>query len=502
MGEMGEMAGQRKVIRRKRRQQAACCGAAPRGPACACEEPWELGANCGDMAGPMVPAEAAVRGEVAMVDSAESVPAVLVRSDLPAAEDWGAAIAAAKRLGAPKVKREEGEPWSVSELILRRGIQAQLLTDGWTPEELATHPSINMLKTIRCMWDRPPRFARTYARYVDTLEWRRDNCRDKDLPHEAPVESLLTAPTPLLAQQMQMWLDGWKNDYYGTDQYGHPIMVWQLGRMDPATFLEDFTVPQVNTNFIRDLEYIFRWMRTKRGIYKMVVVLDFAGVGWRHFVKKFRDPTIEIVKMLQLRYPDGVHRVIVVNAGLFATAWRVFKTAVDPNTRENITMLGSNPDEWERVFGERGISMDQLPPWVGGTADPNSGMMREYASRGNPAFPPFDPAEDCYNSQMIGALGKESQSEGIEEEDEDEIVRLYGTTAKAAAAAQEAQLVCQAIGPAASKNEGSHAGWSSATMSFVQDYGFALTASSVGLVIVQSIFARCFSISGMLAEAI
>eukprot|EP01044_Picomonas_judraskeda_P015380 COSAG03_NODE_2565_length_2638_cov_3.664041_1_plen_367_part_10 len=238
----------------------------------------------------------------------------LASFDLP--DDLPAAIAAAKRLGPPRVKRQEGEPWSASELVLRRGIHAQLLTDGWTAEELATQPSVNMLKTIRCMWDRPPRFERTYARYADTLEWRRDNQRDKALPHEAPVDSLLTAPTPLLAQQMQMWLDGWKNDYYGRDKYGHPIMVWQLGRMDPATFLEDFTVPQVNTNFIRDLEYIFRWMRTQKGVYKMVVVLDFAGVGWRHFVKKFRDPTLEIVKMLQSRYPDGVHHVIVISPSL------------------------------------------------------------------------------------------------------------------------------------------------------------------------------------------
>ena len=88
--------------------------------------------------------------------------------DLP--QDWPAAIAAAKQLGPPRSKRQEGQPWSTSELILRAGIHAQLLTDGWTPEELATHPSINMLKTIRCMWDRPPRFERTYARYVDTLD--------------------------------------------------------------------------------------------------------------------------------------------------------------------------------------------------------------------------------------------------------------------------------------------------------------------------------------------
>ena len=412
-------------------------------------------------------------------------------------DDWPAAIAAAKKVGVPRKKRDEGQPWNASELQLRAGIHAQLLTDGWTAEELAAHPSVFMLKVIRCMWDRSPRFELAYKRYLDTLEWRRDNSRDKALPHTQPVNTVLTKPAPLLAKQAQMWLEGWKNDYYGSDAYGHPIMVWQLGRMDPATFLEDFTVPEVNTNFIRDLEYIYRWMRTQKGLYKMFVVLDFAGVGWRHFVKKFRDPTIEIVKMLQERYPDGVQHVAVVNAGLFATAWKVFKQAVDPNTRENITMLGSDPDEWKRVFAEKGITMDQLPPWVGGTADPMSGVMREYASRGNPPLPPFDPADDCYNSQMIGAAGKESHVGVLEQqEDETEEVQL-GTAASADAESEAASLgkethIMQPTGgtaAAAMPTASGYGAWSDATMTFVQNHGFMLTASGVGLVIAQALCA-------------
>eukprot|EP01043_Picozoa_sp_COSAG02_P124853 COSAG02_NODE_61941_length_267_cov_0.619048_1_plen_82_part_10 len=78
---------------------------------------------------------------------------------------------------------------------------------------------------------------------------------------------------------------------------------------------------------------------------------------------------------------------------------------------------------------------------------------------------------------------------------------LEGTTASAATVSVEAQSVYPANGPAASKNDGAHPGWSGATMGFVQDYGIVLTASSVGLVIVRSLLASCFSISGTLAEA-
>ena len=187
----------------------------------------------------------------------------------------------------------------------------------------------------------------------------------------------------------------------------------------------------------------------------------------------------------------------MVNAGLFATAWKVFKTVVDPNTRENITMLGSDVEEWERVFGEKGVSMDQLPPWVGGTADPNSGMMREYASRGNPAFPPFDPLEDCYNSQMIGAAGKESDSHGTDEEDEDELVDSYASrsTGSAAAAPTDAQMMQSPAALDTSKKDTILPGWGRATMNFVQNYGVMLTASSVGLVIAKRLVASCFFIA-------
>ena len=181
------------------------------------------------------------------------------------------------------------------------------------------------------------------------------------------------------------------------------------------------------------------------------------------------------------------------------------------------------------MFGEKGVSMDQLPPWVGGTADPNSGlsfslslslslslsvslslchthlgagMMREYASRGSPAFPPFDPLEDRYNSQMIGAAGKESGSQGTEEEAEDEELvdsddtRLGGSAAASATDARtDGRMMRSAVASDTSKKETVLPGWGRATMSFVQNYGVVLTASSIGLVIVQRLYASCFSIA-------
>ena len=112
---------------------------------------------------------------------------------------------------------------------------------------------------------------------------------------------------------------------------------------------------QVNTSFIRDLEYNARVLRGIPGRYKQFIVLDLDGISMAHLREKFRNPTMAILRMLQDRFPEAVHHIMIVNTPLlFRMAWKGIKVFIDKNTQNNITMLAGNRKEWAGVFTEKG----------------------------------------------------------------------------------------------------------------------------------------------------
>ena len=233
---------------------------------------------------------------------------------------------------------------------------------------------------------------------------------------------MLSHPPPSTVTQHAEWRRRWHLDVYGEDCEGRPILGHQLGRIEPATFLETFNLDMVLLQYCRDLEFV-SWRKRRLTeqlgvtIYKQVVILDMAGLGMGHIGSKFRGPVAEIVVLLQQMYPEGTHRIFIINCPFaFRAVWSAVKSFVSEQTQQNIVILSDNQDEQQAAFAELGIGPAQLPSWAGGTWRDGDGLLSRHAASGSPAL--FEPgaerqevmwqqAEDT-SSQTKAALEREN----------------------------------------------------------------------------------------------
>ena len=194
---------------------------------------------------------------------------------------------------------------------------------------------------------------------------------------------------------LRLWRRRWHLDVYGEDREGRPILGHQLGRIEPATFLEAFNLDMVLLQYCRDLEFV-SWRKRRLTeqlgvtVYKQIVILDMAGLGMGHIGSKFRGPVAEIVVLLQQMYPEGTHRIFIINCPFaFRAVWSAVKSFVSEQTQQNIVILSDNEDEQRAAFAELGIGPAQLPSWAGGSWRDGDGLLSRHAHAGSPAL--FDP---------------------------------------------------------------------------------------------------------------
>jgi hypothetical protein len=118
-----------------------------------------------------------------------------------------------------------------------------------------------------------------------------------------------------------------------------------------------------------------------------VVILDMAGLGMGHVGSKFRGPVAEVVVLLQQMYPEGTHRIFIINCPFaFRAVWSAVKGFVSEETQQNIVILGDNASEQRAAFAELGIGPTQLPSWAGGTWQDGEGLLSRHAQAGSPAL--------------------------------------------------------------------------------------------------------------------
>jgi hypothetical protein len=292
-----------------------------------------------------------------------------------------AQLVSAGQLAAPRArKRLEREPWDADELATRTLLLARLSP---AQAEAARRDSTLMLQVIRGGWHYAPHRAETIcSNYAKVLEWRAG----------IGADTILANPPPPTIGRHTEWRRRWHLDVYGEDREGRPILGHQLGRIDPATFLEVFNLDMVLLQYCRDLEFV-SWRKRRlteqlgTTVYKQVVILDMAGLGMGHVGSKFRGPVAEVVVLLQQMYPEGTHRIFIINCPFaFRAVWSAVKGFVSEETQQNIVILGDNASEQRAAFAELGIGPTQLPSWAGGTWQDGEGLLSRHAQAGSPAL--------------------------------------------------------------------------------------------------------------------
>ena len=300
------------------------------------------------------------------------------------------ALEAAWRMGedeltATKVKRGEREPWHADELAMRRVLLRRLAQrEGWAAADIAALDSTLMLQAIRGFHHEVQRVETTYEKYAKILDWRRS----------VGADALLSEPPPETVRRHAEWRQQWHMDAYGEDSLGHPIMGHRLGKIDPTTFLDNFDIDLVKLCYARDMEYFAHRKRAvaqQRGeaVYKQVVILDMDGLSSGHFGSKFRGPVKDVIVLLQDMYPEGTHRIFIINTpAAFRAIWWTVQGYLDTNVRENIKIVNYDKQAQRKAFAAEGIELSQIPVWAGGEWLDDDGWLARHERAGTPAIPP------------------------------------------------------------------------------------------------------------------
>ena len=99
----------------------------------------------------------------------------------------------------------------------------------------------------------------------------------------------------------------------------------------------------------------------------MTSILDIEGIRLIDFDSKLRKLMTSFFKMASSSYPESLFRMYIVNAPrIFSGIWSVVKMLLDPRTASKIEVLSTDATPARLL---KDIDSDQLPAFLGGTAD-------------------------------------------------------------------------------------------------------------------------------------
>ena len=134
----------------------------------------------------------------------------------------------------------------------------------------------------------------------------------------------------------------WPSGLHGVGKDGHPILINRVGQVDGAKLTKEFTMDEVTKFHIQEMESLDAHKESEsksrgRRVYKHIVILDLKGLGMGHLKERFTTPMKQFISIDQDNYPETLHVMIVVNAGmLMKAAWKIAGAFIDPITKENI----------------------------------------------------------------------------------------------------------------------------------------------------------------------
>eukprot|EP00475_Leptophrys_vorax_P002339 TRINITY_DN11305_c0_g1_i1.p1 TRINITY_DN11305_c0_g1~~TRINITY_DN11305_c0_g1_i1.p1 ORF type:complete len:588 (-),score=138.98 TRINITY_DN11305_c0_g1_i1:36-1670(-) len=158
------------------------------------------------------------------------------------------------------------------------------------------------------------------------------------------------------------------NENYGFDNDGNIIAITQQGKIDPIVFPLNISIQQMaeyQVPLIAKKIYDMTVLSHKTGVLcRGVMIVDLDGLGLKHLAPLLLEYLKSLAAMLQLNFPEVLHRSIVINAPkAFHVGWKAIKQFLEPGVQQKFEILGKDyHDELYKHFQRH-----QLPPYLGGT---------------------------------------------------------------------------------------------------------------------------------------
>ncbi|CAH0493996.1 unnamed protein product [Peronospora farinosa] len=185
------------------------------------------------------------------------------------------------------------------------------------------------------------------ARYVATLEWRKEN----------GIDDILVTPH----RTFEIFKRYYPQFFHGRTRDGLPVYYERPGKIDLAALKrEGLSIDDLLRHYMYITEYLWRVLEPNDEARSMTV-LDVAGIGMYDLGGEVLDFIKRASAFTGAHYPERSARIFIINTpGWFNMVWRMVKPLIDPVTREKVHMLKGSGIlvELEKLIDRENIPSD------------------------------------------------------------------------------------------------------------------------------------------------
>lgn len=225
-------------------------------------------------------------------------------------------------------------------------------------------------------------YAEAKRRWDLTLQWRK----------EQNVDSILSEPQPHFATIKECYphffhgRSNGKMSGKGGDDRSYCVYYEKLGELNLTKLKQKkVSVSHILRHFVFISEYLYTHIEPDNQYGKCISVLDVTGVGLSDLAGDALEFLKENSKVTQSHYVERCQKIFVVNASyMFTFLWRMIQPLINENTRQKISILGTDLTELVDYVGT-----SQLPEEYGGPKGAVLGSseeekaLRQYVERLN-----------------------------------------------------------------------------------------------------------------------
>lgn len=161
----------------------------------------------------------------------------------------------------------------------------------------------------------------------------------------------------------------YKHGYHGTDKEGRPVYYEQPCLFNAKNLLKSYSLEELRKQRILSYERLVHQKlpactkAMNKSVQQVIVVIDLQGFCLAKLGKDNREILNEAIQIGDHYYPEIFHRMFIINAPfLFRSAWSMIKSTIAANSRDKISILGSNYQEKLKEY----IDPEQIPETFGG----------------------------------------------------------------------------------------------------------------------------------------
>ncbi|KAG2530348.1 hypothetical protein BBI17_001944 [Phytophthora kernoviae] len=189
-------------------------------------------------------------------------------------------------------------------------------------------------------------------RYLNTLEWRKEN----------NIDNILVTPHP----NFEIIKKYYPQYFHGRTRDGLPVYYERPGKIDlPALKREGLSIDDLLRHYMYITEYLWRVVEPNDSG-RSITVLDVTGIGMYDLGGEVLDFIKRASAFTGAHYPERSAHIFIINIpGWFNMIWRMVKPLIDPVTREKVHMLKGSAILREL---ETLIDLENIPSDFGGEA--------------------------------------------------------------------------------------------------------------------------------------